>query len=1439
MNAVYKLIFNVSTGTWAVAHEFAAARGKKSRTRLAAAMAVALSLPAGAALAADSPAALQCAVDETVSADGLRCEAISRGMGTMAALDDAYVKANGNLTNAASVATGNAAVAVGSGSQAIANNTVAIGNTAVTNNEGGVAIGTAAQASGYASSSIGANTKATQSYSLAIGGAGNPNRGASSTAENAVAIGVTSQATAANAVALGTGTLADRADTVSVGAGNPNLDNKTFTRQIVNVKAGTQDDDAVTVTQLKGVVAGLGGGAAVAADGSITAPSYSVGGTTVNNVGAAVTNLDTRLQTVNDYVKVGQGQVPENVADNAGRAGNIAIGSNAKSTGVSANSPTIAIGENTISTGAGSVALGTDSKATGSGGVAIGLRSSSTAASAMALGVDSSATEANTVSVGNAIVKRKVVNMAAGVADTDAVNVSQLKPVVAGLGGGAAIDPITGAVTAPTYNFGGNGSFNNVGAALGNLDGRVGSLENSGGAGGPGLVERNATTGEITVANKEVGGDINLRDANGDTRTLTGIKAGTTRTDAVNFGQLTDTATSVAAALGGGSAVDASGKVTAPSYSIGGSDYANVGDAFGAVDTSLTDLDGRVGSVEGDIINVKGDVTNLQGDITNLTNGTVGIVKYDTATGSVNVATDLGGDKVNFAGTDGARTLAGVKDGTLAAGSDEAVNGSQLFATNERVSTAETNITNLDGRVTTNEGDISNLDGRVTSNETTISNIDGRVTTNEGSITALGDRVTVNEGDITTINGRLDGLAEGTAGIVTYDATAGAVNVATDLGGDTVNLAGTDGERTLAGVKAGTLAADSDEAVNGSQLFATNERVSTAETNITNLDGRVTTNEGDISNLDGRVTNTEGSITTIEGNITNLDGRVTTNEGNITNLTQQIGDLASGGAGIVTYDATAGSVNVASVQGGSLVNFAGADGDRVLAGVADGNVAAGSDEAVNGSQLSATNDRVAANETNITNIDGRVTTAEGDITTLNSVVNNLSSGAAGIVTYDAANGVVNVAAAQGGNRVSIAGTDGDRVLAGVADGKVEDGSDEAVNGSQLSATNDRVAANETSITNIDGRVTNAEGDITNLTTQVTNLSSGAAGLVTIDATTGNVQVAAGKGGDVVDMEGTDGKRRVGGVANGIDDGDAVTMAQLRAAGAIDPVSGDVLSVLTYDDSSLAKATLGGTNGTVIGNLGNGLIAAGSREAVNGGQLYQMNADWEAKWGALDGRVGTIEQGIADGSIGGGAGGSGGNDGPVIAPGTGEGSVAIGDGADAGGAGSVAIGEGSSATGDKGVAVGAGSDASGDNSVAIGAGSSADRDNEFSVGSEGNERIVSNVGAGVRPTDAVNVQQMNDRFEAERKYVDDRFHSVDKRFDRMGAMSSAYAGMAINTAGLSGDNRIGAGVGAQNGRTALAVGYQRILGEKKNVSVSLGGAFSGSDKSVSAGAGYSW
>ncbi|MBV7586969.1 hypothetical protein KW851_29400, partial [Pseudomonas sp. PDM33] len=163
---------------------------------------------------------------------------------------------------------------------------------------------------------------------------------------------------------------------------------------------------------------------------------------------------------------------------------------------------------------------------------------------------------------------------------------------------------------------------------------------------------------------------------------------------------------------------------------------------------------------------------------------------------------------VDFLGTAGARKLINVADGAVAADSKEAVNGSQLFATNQNVAQNTTDISNLDGRVTQNTTDIAG-------NTTSISNLDGRVTTNEGNISNLDARVTTNEGDISTINTSITNLNGLMGDAVMYDSAAH----------DKVSLGNADVAVQLTNIKAGDLSADSKDAVNGSQLFATNQDV--------------------------------------------------------------------------------------------------------------------------------------------------------------------------------------------------------------------------------------------------------------------------------------------------------------------------------------------------------------------------------------------------------------------------------------------------------------------------------------------------------------------------------------------------------------------------------------------------------------------------------------
>ena len=62
---------------------------------------------------------------------------------------------------------------------------------------------------------------------------------------------------------------------------------------------------------------------------------------------------------------------------------------------------------------------------------------------------------------------------------------------------------------------------------------------------------------------------------------------------------------------------------------------------------------------------------------------------------------------------------------------------------------------------------------------------------------------------------------------------------------------------------------------------------------------------------------------------------------------------------------------------------------------------------------------------------------------------------------------------------------------------------------------------------------------------------------------------------------------------------------------------------------------------------------------------------------------------------------------------------------------------------------------------------------------------------------------------------------DHRIDQQGAMSAAMLNMATSASGLNTQNRLGVGVGVQNGAAALSIGYQRALSDK--ATFTFGGA----------------
>src|ERR1700712_2142635 len=143
---------------------------------------------------------------------------------------------------------------------------------------------------------------------------------------------------------------------------------------------------------------------------------------------------------------------------------------------------------------------------------------------------------------------RELTGVAAGTTDTSAVNLSQLKPVVAGLGGGAKVDPTTGVVTGPTYNVQ-NATQSNVGDALTALDEGVKTINTKIADVGPSLVTQAAAGADLLVGSKTDGLHVNFAGTSGN-RELINVAAGTKDTSAVNLSQLKP----VVAGLGGGAA---------------------------------------------------------------------------------------------------------------------------------------------------------------------------------------------------------------------------------------------------------------------------------------------------------------------------------------------------------------------------------------------------------------------------------------------------------------------------------------------------------------------------------------------------------------------------------------------------------------------------------------------------------------------------------------------------------------------------------------------------------------------------------------------------------------------------------------------------------------------------------------------------------------------
>ena len=394
--------------------------------------------------------------------------------------------ANATALGANSIASQDDTVAVGHGSKATDGNASAFGADAIASNIESTAIGHGTAASGASSTALGSRAKAagtagvgigmlanaTKDYGVAIGGE------SSSTADNSIAIGrkssvsendgiaigTRSNASAAKSIAIGDGASATTADGVAIGSKSvastaagvagynantgrtdtyANLTGATLTstlggvavgttgqtRQINYVAAGTADTDAVNVAQLKSVNLAFTGDTG-SGDVNLANSKLAVNGdntyitTTANGKKITITGKKQDITVTNGVASATAGMADaQNVAD----AINQAVANSSSSWNLSANgeatTATVEKGNKVDFSGDDNITVARNDK-----NISLALKKDLTGLNSAsfnnAAGDPTVKIDGNTgINAGD----MKVTNVADGVADKDAVNVSQLK----------------------------------------------------------------------------------------------------------------------------------------------------------------------------------------------------------------------------------------------------------------------------------------------------------------------------------------------------------------------------------------------------------------------------------------------------------------------------------------------------------------------------------------------------------------------------------------------------------------------------------------------------------------------------------------------------------------------------------------------------------------------------------------------------------------------------------------------------------------------------------------------------------------------------------------------------------------------------------------------------------------------------------------------------
>lgn len=1217
---------------------------------------------------------------------------------------------------------------------------IAQGDSSNAAGQNATAVGSNSSAAGTKATALGNAAKATKIMSIALGDS------ASASEEYSMALGASSKANGTDSLALGRLSVASAANAIAMGAESEAAENATAIGNNAHAKG-------------------------------------------VNSIAMGSGSIADKVNTI----ALGNGS--QSLADNA-----IAIGQGNKANGTDA----IALGNASLSSGLNSIALGKTSVVTGDNSLALGSNTNANGINSVALGADSIADQDNSVSVGSSSLQRKIVNVKNGAikADShDAINGSQLyaisDSIAKRLGGGSSVNPDDGTVNAPTYNLK-NGNKNNVGSALTVLDentlqwdqikGKYSAVHGSSTT----SVITDVANGTISAASKDAVNGSQLYDLQQDallwngtafsaahgteaTSKITNVTAGNltaSSTDAVNGSQLKTTNDNVttnttniatnttnitnltdsvgdlkddsllwnkaAGAFSAAHGTEATSKITnllAGKISSNSTDAINGSQLYGVADSFTSYLGGgadinNAGVLIAPTYTIGSKTYNNVGDALNAINSSFSTSISDA------LLWDSTANKFSAKHGGTNSIITNVADGTISSTSSDAVNGSQLYDTSKYIADA------LGG------------DAEV--------NADGTMTAPTYSI--------ANE-DYHSVGEALDALDDNA---LLWDEDAGAYNASHDGNASKIT-----------NVAAGDLSTTSTDAVNGSQLNATNILVTQNSQMINQLAGNtsetyieengaginyVRTNDNGLAFNDASASGI-GATAVGYNSVAEGDSSVAIGQGSSSSVDTGI---ALGSSSVSSRVIVKGSRNTSVTENGVVIGYDTTDGEllgalsigddgkyRQIINVADGSEA---HDAVTVRQLQNAIGAVATTPTKYFHANS---TAEDSLAvgedSLAMGAKTIVNGNAGIgiglntlVLADAINGIAigsnaranhadSIAMGNGSQTTrgaqtnytaynmdapqnsvgefSVGSEDGQRQITNVAAGSADT---DAVNVGQLKVTDAQVSQNTQSITNLNTQVTN-------LDTRVTNIENGIGDIVT----TGSTKYF---------------KTNTDGADANAQGKDSVAIGSGSIAAADNSVALGTGSVADEENTISVGSS---TNQRRITNVAAGVNAT---DAVNVSQLKSSEAG------------GVRYDTKADGSI--------------------------------------------------------------------------DYSNITLGGGNGGTTRISNVSAGVNNNDAVNYAQLKQSVQETKQYTDQRMVEMDNKLSKTesklsGGIASAMAMTGLPQAYTPGASMASIGGGTYNGESAVALGVSMVSANGRWVYKLQGSTNSQGEYSAALGAGIQW